>query len=233
MAQAFRYNVKPHTGKPLPVKTKHLLQCGLVAGPLFMITLLVEGILKPGYDPIRHPGSSLALGPYGWIQSLNFLVSGLLALAFAMGVRQVLKQGDGFKRSWLFIAYWAIGLIGAGIFTTDPVNGYPLGTPNQILNPTIHGSLHDLFSVPAFIAMAVAFLFVFSRWFNKQGRRGWAQYTVLGGVVLTVSFGAAAAAFAQVSALMPYGGLLQRIAALTLWGWLTMLAAYLLRKPQH
>jgi hypothetical protein len=38
------------------------------------------------YDPQRHPVSSLALGPFGWTQTLNFMVVGLLTLAFTLGL---------------------------------------------------------------------------------------------------------------------------------------------------
>jgi hypothetical protein len=40
------------------VKTKPLLVCGAIAGPLFVVTLLIEGATRPQYNPVRHPGSS-------------------------------------------------------------------------------------------------------------------------------------------------------------------------------
>src|SRR5262249_44615545 len=69
-----------------------LLLCGVVAGPLFVAAVLLQGALRPEYDPLRHSISTLALGSaFGWIQSLNFLVAGGLTLAFALGVRRVLR----------------------------------------------------------------------------------------------------------------------------------------------
>src|SRR5262249_12266668 len=56
-----------------------LLACGAVAGPLFVSAFLVQGAIRPEYNPLRHSISTLALGSeFGWIQSLNFLVAGLL-----------------------------------------------------------------------------------------------------------------------------------------------------------
>ncbi len=124
--------------------------------------------------------------------------------------------------------YRAIGLIGAGIFVTDPVNGFPPGTPDQVLHPTLHGSLHDLLSVPGFIALIGA-CFVFSRWFAKRGERRWAIYSTLSGVVFVVAFGLATMAFSQVESLVNFGGLFQRIAVIAGLSWLTMLAIFFLR----
>ncbi len=44
---------------------KAFLACGAIAGPLFGIALLVEGITRADYDPLRHPVSSLSATPVG------------------------------------------------------------------------------------------------------------------------------------------------------------------------
>jgi multidrug transporter EmrE-like cation transporter len=62
----------------------------------------------------------------------------------------------------LVIGVWAIGLSCAGIFRTDPVSGYPPGAPAELQHPTPAGSLHDLVSLTAFFALALA-CFVFAR----------------------------------------------------------------------
>jgi hypothetical protein len=68
-----------------------LLRCGLVAGPVFATAFLLEGAVRDGYRPLRHPVSSLALGPGGWIQAANFAVTGTLFLAGAAGLS---RAGD-------------------------------------------------------------------------------------------------------------------------------------------
>ena len=188
---------------------RKLLWCGLIAGPLFVAVLLAAGATRPGFDPVRHPGSSLALGPSGWIQSANFVVAGLLTIAFAFSL--------GTKKA-LPIAIWGMGLIGAGVFVADPVSGYPPGTP-AIPVPTFSGRMHDLFSLAGFLGMAAAF-FAFAR-----GRgRAWAIYSVLSGVVFAGSLVLATLGFAQVEPWVGIAGLLQRVAVLTAWAWLTALA---------
>lgn len=56
--------------------TRALLACGAIACPLFILAFLAEGATRPGYDPLRHPISSLAIGELGWMQAANFLVPG-------------------------------------------------------------------------------------------------------------------------------------------------------------
>ena len=53
-----------------------LLVCGIVAGPFFFAIFSIAGALRSDYDPLRHPISSLMFGPGGWVQSVNFLLTG-------------------------------------------------------------------------------------------------------------------------------------------------------------
>jgi hypothetical protein len=76
-------------------RTKALLVCGAIAGPLFTLAWVVEGATRANYQPLRHPVSSLELGGLGWTQRANFLVAGLLTLAFAMGLRRALRPLGG------------------------------------------------------------------------------------------------------------------------------------------
>src|SRR5260221_10122313 len=185
-------------GSAMSMQPKVLLMCGVIAGPLFVTTLLIEGATKAGYSPLRHPGSSIAWGEFGWVQGLNFIGAGLLSLALALGLRRMLQPFNGSAWGPVLIACWAIGLIGAGIFLTDPVNGFPPGTPNAMLHPSWHGALHDLLSVPGFLCLDIA-CFVFSRWFAKRGRPGWALYSALTGIVFGIAFALTSAAFSQVA----------------------------------
>ena len=75
--------------------TRTLLTCGAVAGPLFMVVGLIQSFAIPGFDLTHHylsmPSSS---SEYGWIQISNFVVSGLLTLTSAVGIRRALRGGS-------------------------------------------------------------------------------------------------------------------------------------------
>ena len=188
------------------MKTKTLLECGVVAGPLFVFAFLVEGATQADYDPLRHPVSSLALGPWGWTQIANFFVAGLLALAFAVGLRRSLGPPGGSTWGPLLVGAWAVGLLGAGAFVTDPISGYPPGTPDRLLRNSWHGA----FSLAAFAGLGAA-CFVFGRLFALRCECGWVVYLVFCGFVFLAAFVISCACFADVACMVDLEWLLQRI----------------------
>ena len=95
------------------VKTKTLLACGVIAGPLFVVAFLVEGATRAHYDPLRHPVSSLAFGDSGWTQRASFLITGLLMLAFAIGLQHALRPLRGPIWGPLLVGTCAVGLLSA------------------------------------------------------------------------------------------------------------------------
>lgn len=205
-----------------------LLACGAIAGPLFVTAFLVQGATRPDYNPIRHSISTLALGSaFGWIQILNFILAGLLTLAFAVGVRRVLQPQKGSTWGPLLIGLYAVGLLGAGVFVTDPDAGYPPGTLAKIQDPSVQGILHNLstgLGLPALLAAC----FVFARWFAARGDRGWALYSAVSGAAFLITVVLASYGFPRTEGLGQVGGLFQRIAVVCGWAWLTALAIYLL-----
>jgi hypothetical protein len=200
--------------------TTSLLRCGLVVGPLFVVVFLMEGVFKgSGYDALRHPVSSLALGPGGWIQVVNFLVAGVLTITFAVGVRR-----SGFRAGAVLIGLWGVGLLGAGMFRTDPVSGFPIGTPPTSDYTTL-GALHDGLSLPAFLCIAAAQVVL-----SRGHGRAWFWYSLLSATAFLVCLFLASAGFSQTAGLVEVGGLFQRLAVTIGWAWLMALAVRLLRR---
>ena len=201
-------------------RTRALLACGVVAGPLFLAVALLQALTRDGFDLGRHPLSLLSLGELGWIQIANFVVAGLLSVALAVGLRRVLHPGRGGTWGPLLVGAYGVGLIGGGVFIADPGAGFPpgapAGAPEQL---SWHGILHDAAHVLAFLAL-IAACFVLARRFAGLGQRGWATYCVATGVALL--------------GLMAWPDrdtvLVQLAVAIVLgWVWLSVLAARLLR----
>jgi hypothetical protein len=211
----------------MPWLTSRLLAGGAIAGPLFVATFLVEGATRANYNPLRHPVSSLALGESGWTQVANFLVTGLLTLAFAVGAGRALRRVGGSTWGPLLVGVCAVGFLGAGIFATDPLSGYPPGTPDRQLQYSVSGALHQLFSTFYFVGLPAASI-VFVRHFARSGERGWAIYSALAAVAFVVAFVLAAIGFAQTAGFVNYGGLFQRLTLIVGEAWLTLLAIHLL-----
>lgn len=202
--------------------TKTLLACGALAGPLFVSAIVVEGATRPGYDPIRHPVSSLAIGERGWTQRANFLATGLSTLAAAAGLRGALRPSGGPAWGPHLVGAYGTGLLGAGTFNADPMNGYPPGTPDRRSRFTTHGVLHDLFSSLVFFGLPAA-CWAFSRRFASRGERGWAAYSAATGAVFATAFVLSNAGFAQAKGLAGLAGLFQRVALVSGSGWLSLL----------
>ena len=170
--------------------TKALLTCGVVAGPLFIATVVIQALTREGFDPKKHPLSLLALGDLGWIQTTNFILSGLLAFASAFGLRQILRGSRGGMWGPILIAIYGIGLVWGGVFAADPAFGYPVGTPDGAPDEiSWHGILHAIAPAAAAIAL-IAACFVFARRFFAQGQRGWAIYCIVTAVLDLVLTGA-------------------------------------------
>jgi hypothetical protein len=75
--------------------TGAFLLCGIFTGPLFFAVAIIHALTRPGFD-IRHNAiSQLSLGDLGWIQITSFILTGLLAVACAIGVRRALKRQRG------------------------------------------------------------------------------------------------------------------------------------------
>ncbi|MGJ6966750.1 DUF998 domain-containing protein [Streptosporangium sp. G11] len=201
------------------MRTRTLLLCGAIGAPLFVTVLLVEGALRPHYDPVYHSGSQLSLGGRGWIQIASFVVTGLLMVAFAAGVRRAL----GSRAVALLVGVFGVGLIVAGIFPMDPMQGYPPGAPQGIPGETSwHHQVHDLAALPVFLGLpgaCVVAAFRLTGW--------WRPYSVATGLAMLVLFVVYGLAWEQDAA---NAGLIQRVLIVTGWAWLTLLAVRLLRR---
>jgi hypothetical membrane protein len=206
-----------------------LLVAGAAAGPLLVVVFLVEGATRDGYHWRRHPVSDLSLGPWGWVQAATFVVAGGLFVAGAVGLW---RDGDPAVRTRagrVLLGLNGLGLVLAGVFTTDPVSGYPPGTPGVPESYSASGVLHDLASLLTFLGLPVATV-LFARSFARAGQRGYARYSVTSGAATLVFFVLASAAFSQNASLVADGGLYQRIAVLAVLGWVTAVTVRQLRR---
>jgi hypothetical protein len=192
-----------------------LLVCGLVGPPVNVAVFTVEGAIRPGYSAIRDFNSLLSLGSHGWVNIANFIVLGLLMIAFAVGVQWVLRDGPAINTGPIMLAVFGASLVVAGAFVADP-------GPSAV---TAHGTIHIGASVIGLTALTVA-CFVFAGHYSQlaNGRR-FAFYSRVTGVV-------SAALFIASVPLMQVGiaGLLQRLEILIICTWIVLLAVRLIRE---
>jgi hypothetical protein len=204
--------------------TKSLLGYGVIAGPVYVLVSLAQALTRGGFDVSRHEWSLLSNGSLGWIQITNFLVTGLMTIAFSIGVRRAVPTGRGSTWAPRLIATYGLGLISAGVFRADPALGFPAGAPTGQAQVSWHGALH-LLSAGIGFSCLVAACFVIAGRLAADGHRGWARYTRVSGVVFLAGF-AAASAGANAS----WGALSFVAGVLVIFTWISATAVHLYRR---
>ena len=162
---------------------------GTVGPVLFATVLLALSVLQYdfmlgiGWRPLGDPAgawpSGLALGPYGWAQVANFVLSGFLLMIFACGLHLGATDGRGSRAgpTLLFVAGTAMVLMG---FKTDPIRS---------TGPrTLHNLIHDLAFALFVLALLPSFFFLWQRLRKDALWRGHARYTLITWVLATLSF---------------------------------------------
>ena len=145
----------------------------LFAGCLVTLTTLqYDSLLGIGWEPLKDPSgawpSGLSLGPYGWIQNLNFALSGALLATFAVGLHRGIRGGSKAGPALLFVAGLAMALLA---FETDPIEG---------TGPrTLHGWVHDASFVLFVLALISALFLLWRRMREDRLWRGHARYTLV------------------------------------------------------
>lgn len=184
--------------------TTALAVAGIVGPLLFTVTFLVQDLLRrPAYDPIGEPVSALGAGPSGWVQGANFVVFGLLTIAFALGLHRGVKPSRAGVLAPAIMAVTGVAMILNGTvfpYTQDAagVRDAPVG--------------HIVFGVTYFLGTAVWLIVVARRMAHDPSWRDLSTHVLVAGVTAIVAFVASAALVQPDDApLHDWAGLVQRV----------------------
>ena len=202
--------------------TSRLLALGGVLGPLvFFSVFTIAGLLTPGYSPWREPISNLgAEGPSRWIQNGNFVLSGLLLIAFALGFWQTMGAVLAKQRliaSTILLLLTGTGLAVASVFPTD-LPGFP--------PVDLHGAVHVSLFFLVFGSLFATLLLVGGPLRKNALWRTIGWYTTLTAVLMPVGM---VILFALSDS--PVGGLVQRLFELLPFAWYVVLGLRLATRP--
>lgn len=151
----------PLRSSTLPPRTNWhtaLLCSGAVGGALFTIVYFCFSLITPNYIVLNESISQLQLQPYGWIQSFNYIMSGLLICTFAAALRKEMVSGFGIMTIPFFHATTGIGSILLGLFTNRQVQGNV--------------------GAVIFVALILSFLLMARRFASSPQWSGWAAYSL-------------------------------------------------------
>lgn len=206
---------------PTARTTRSLLGYGIIAGPFYVIVSLAQALSRDGFRLDKHAWSLLANGTFGWIQTANFVLTGLMTVAAAVGLRRGLAPGRG--RTWapLLIGGYGASLAAAGIFRADPAQGFPAGAPD-VPAVTWHGTLHFVVGGLGFLCLILA-CFVLAARFAGSGQARLAWFSRGAGVIFFAGFAGIASGSHGPTTLAFVA------AVVIVWAWLSTVSIHLYR----
>jgi hypothetical protein len=198
---------------------RRLALVGSISPVIFVLVVIVVTALEwdflhgLGWHLIQNSNivypSATAMGPYGWLQTLNFLQLGLAIIALATGLWMTVKPRPRVGLGFVFLAGIAIVL---ALFTTDGTGGTPTSW---------HGTIHGVaFILMLFSTLIGSLVLAFQLRNNPQWRPVAAvsvavPIAIIGTLVLS-------------GAVKQAGGLLGIAILLVIFGWYELLALRLL-----
>jgi hypothetical protein len=157
-------------------KTSKYLQLGawsgMIGSALFVAVFLLEGWIRPGYNPLAEYVSALSLGGRGWVQIVNFIFFGVLLFGFTRAVAVEFPNGKASRWGLILLT-----IIAAGYFFSGPFSMDPASTP--LAEATFHGTLHGILGALVFVMMPIT-IFVFWRRFHSDPKWKFLQGWTLG-----------------------------------------------------
>ena len=197
--------------------TRWLLGCGLVAGPFYLALGLVQAFTREGFSFSRHPLSVLSNGHGGWLLVANFVLTGLMVIAAALGLRRVL--GAKSKALQGFLSGYGASMLVAAVFRADPMDGFPVGTPvGPPTSISTSGLVHFAAGGIGFLCLAVS-CFLAARAMSRLNARALARLSFWSGLIVAVGFFGSAA----IPNSSPVLGIW--IAVVVGWAWLSILSS--------
>jgi Protein of unknown function (DUF998) len=164
--------VKTGISKHLPLAA----WSGMIGSALFVGVFLLEGWIRPGYNPLTEYVSALSLGARGWVQIANFVLFGALLFGFTRAVAAEFPNGKASRWGLILLTIIASGYFFSGPFVMDPAS-----TPQA--EATFHGTLHGILGAIVFLLMPIT-MFVFWRRFHSDPKWQFLQgWTLILGII--------------------------------------------------
>jgi hypothetical membrane protein len=162
-----------------PSWVARLAWAGIIGPVLFTATFVAQESLRTDeYNPLAETVSALEAGPNGWIQQINFVVFGLLTIAFAVGLQL------GLRRTRL-------GLLGPALLLVSGIGlllaaGFPL--QEDAAGVTYDPGGHLIAGLIFFLTSAVGLITLSRRLARDPSWQSLASYSLAAGVVSLLGF---------------------------------------------
>ena len=201
-----------------------LASAGMIAPIFFVALVIVLGLLEPGYNHQRETMS--VLGGVGGVRGAAFNLgaglTGVLLIAFAIGLHRGIGGGEGSKVGPILIVLAGVGMIGSAIFHCN------LGCTNVLKAPTFAGRTHIVTSFLTGFCLGISPLVIFVR-MKKDGQWGdYSWFTLLMGILANIPGLILWASFFT-TRIPAWEGVIQRLGLVFPLLWIEVIAIRLLR----
>jgi len=143
-------------------------------GPLVLVALdIAAAVSEPKYSLIRDSISALGLTSLGWIQTVGFVVFGLMVEIFTAGLFLNIRRRHLFDFGIGLLTFFGFGLALIGLFRTDPIGGLS----------TLSGRIHVWAAYSVLGLFPVALALLLSSIENDPNWRGLFHYTIITGIL--------------------------------------------------
>jgi hypothetical protein len=185
---------------------------------LFIVVVTILGFVTPGYDPLAHTISRLALTKYGYIAELNLIQLGIGSLILGIELASMVQTKKRYVEILPFFLVATGSLFGAALARTDFIDH-----PRQLISMSMMAKMHFV-AVAGFIALCPITVFTLIHAFSADPT--WRTLTKITVVMASVSFILSLLFFLLfvLGWFLPYRGLFQKGIVLWTLGW-TMLIA--------
>lgn len=180
-----------------------------IVGPILFTAgfLFQESFLADSYRPLAEMISASAAQPHGWVQNVNFIVFGLLTIAFAIGLHLGLRPTrTGLAGPALFL-FTGVALLASAAF---PLRADAAG---EVYDP----GGHFIAGASFFFGSALALVVVSRQLARDTKWRGLAAYTLAAGI--SAAIGAVVTVLSVIpdnAPLHEWAGMVQRVIILAI-----------------
>jgi hypothetical protein len=124
----------------------------IAAVVVYQVLLAALIPIRPDLDPARKPISEYAIGQFGWMMILAFLVSTMSYGSLYVAIRSQVRGAAG-RVGLVILLICVVGTFGVGVFVADPIS-----TPMNALST--RGTLHVVFGTSALVLLPFAALLI-------------------------------------------------------------------------
>lgn len=156
-----------------------LAWAGIVGPVVFTAAFLAQEAFRRGeYDPVAEVVSALEAGPSGWVQQVNFVVFGLLTIAFAVGLHRGVRPSRA-------------GVVGPAMLVVSGIGGllaaiFPLR--EDAFGQTVWSAGHTMAGTMFFLTSALGLVVVSRRLARDPRWRSLSTYTLATGIAGLAGF---------------------------------------------